>query len=748
MGSFSLRRLQLKNFRSFIDSTIDFQPTGFCLIRGFNLDTGGSSYSGKSSIGVGVQLALGSCPFPVKDQQSWGTKSAMSVTLDFETDEGIWVLKRGDKSSLKPPKGDTITGSSAVDMKLRQVLGVDPEVLMALTYRGQDEHGLFLSKTDAEKKEFLSKVLGLGAIEAAAERAGELVKEQESRAGVSQFKIQQLEAQLRGMPEIEFSGVDEEPLAASIEVAKASLQACLQKTQCQEGLIETLVAELATTRVRVEDAFKPKISDARANVEKVGAASVIRLALPSKPVPPAQSPEREAISTQIIETRQRRMRLDEIEAARRLEFDANCRKLDQEIADLVFLARGKKRVANELDKKVEQINALQAATCPTCQQGWVTDSAQKQLGVWWKEREALSQQLLTVAAAEESLPQKQAQRNGMRFEADPKVARFQELTVQLSVRLRELEMEDGGKYTLLLSEHVAEVKRLEAENRQAWDASRQAITEAELALACIQTDFRVALSEAVEVIEGRLRNERQALQGLRSVLMQAQQAVYQGEATLKATQAENGVRRREMADRVKAREDVRAELTDVTEQLAKERVALAAEQDFEEFIGYKGFLGSIFDEVLAEITEETNTILGGIANTSHVTLHFASEVLPQKGGAPRREIKPIISISGFQATLRSGASGGMRSGVYLAVDLAVAKVVSRRTNSWPGWIFLDESFNGMDMPSRETCMGMLKRYAGDRLLLVVDHATELKELFETFIDVEFANGRSTIRSQP
>jgi hypothetical protein len=51
-----------------------------------------------------------------------------------------------------------------------------PELLAPLTYRGQKQPGLFLSKTDAEKKEFLTTLLDLGKFEAAVEASQAKVK--------------------------------------------------------------------------------------------------------------------------------------------------------------------------------------------------------------------------------------------------------------------------------------------------------------------------------------------------------------------------------------------------------------------------------------------------------------------------------------------------------------------------------------------------------------------------------------------
>jgi DNA repair exonuclease SbcCD ATPase subunit len=161
----------------------------------------------------------------------------------------------------------------------------------------------------------------------------------------------------------------------------------------------------------------------------------------------------------------------------------------------------------------------------------------------------------------------------------------------------------------------------------------------------------------------------------------------------------------------------------------------------------KGFLGAIFDEVLQEISSETNTVLGALQNTRHVTLNFRSETLTAKGTV-KREIKPTVTISGYEAPIKSGCSGGMYLSVEQAVDLAIATVVTRRTGAIPGWLVLDECFGDQDLRTKESCMEVLKQFAANRQVLVVDHATEFKESFNQFINIEYdhGTGKSTIAS--
>ena len=170
---------------------------------------------------------------------------------------------------------------------------------------------------------------------------------------------------------------------------------------------------------------------------------------------------------------------------------------------------------------------------------------------------------------------------------------------------------------------------------------------------------------------------------------------------------------------------------------------ITTEQDFAQLVGPKGFLGSIFDEILVEIEEEANKAIGLVPNTSGVTISFPSEG-ETKSGTVRTAITPAITVQGAP-TSTSSLSGGMETVVELAVDLAVNEVVSRRAGTLPAWLILDESFTGLGATEKEAIMEILARYAADKLVLVVDHGSEFQELFTQTIVVSHSEGRSTCR---
>jgi len=713
MGAYRLGKLRMKNFRSYEDTEISFSPCGLTLIRGFNLDTGGSSFSGKSSIPVAIAMALGFCPFSIKDQQSWGSKGGMLVSLELILDDGTWVITRGVKTSLKPPQGETITGVEAVDAKLKELVGVDPKVLSAQTYRRQKSEGVFLHKTDAEKKDFLCTVTPLAAIEASIAVAEDNIKVVEARMASVKARFSDLNSTCLSLHETELVEVDE----LALEVLVNDIHARLEDLRIEESSLASGIAsdELEYTAVnnRVLTQHADQVIAAKAAVALL--SEEMTAFVPGQESSPGMA--RLKADYDKATSRLATMTEDDAEVAS----SKNAQKLGLNVSynGAAVIASQIPRLTRELATKGEERLVLAAMKCPTCEQDW-KDSFHRQ------DKNDRECDVIVVALAEAGLAKKEMaalleEMAAIVFVPNPKIVRYQEIVSQLAGDIR------------------VEAERLRS-------ALAQQLTTAKLELASIQQLVSGQQAQESADIKARLGNTRRELDSIRVKVHLESHSLSLQTLSLKSTRLENEARRKAHESRM----DERKKAEKARELSRLEFVAAEADKnaelDFIEMVGYRGFLGAVFEEILGEITEEANTILGSVANTAHVTIAFNSEAVSLKG-VTRKEIRPVVTIGGFEANLASGASGGMGTSIDLAVDLAVANVVSRRTNSCPGWLILDESFEGLDSVSKETCVEMLAKHAGTRLILVVDHAGETGELFPQKLDIEFKNGKSRLREQ-
>jgi DNA repair exonuclease SbcCD ATPase subunit len=718
MGYARLKSISGKAFRSLAAPfRVEFPESGMLLFRGHNLDTGGSSGSGKTTLNLAISYLFGFCRYPATALQSWLTEEPMEVEGVVDVNEGRLVIVRGKKLALTL-NGKAIPGSAKLlEERLQQLLGLNPELLAALTYRGQKQPGLFLSKTDAEKKEFLTTLLDLGKFERAIEESQAKVKSLETEVKAQQYVVERLTAQL-----------------ASLEIKPAVLQdeAKLRKDlaeaqQCKE-LAQGALAQVRLSIKALEDAV-----EAGANrIEREGGKRVAELHKIADSLSEC-APDFSGISTARFDTLNAECaeaisfltQTEKEDEQRRREQKKQADRIGADLAQSQREAGGLPAAKMRAAQIQMDIVKLDASFCPTCDRQW--DEAAKQKASLERELADLNVEIEKLGRTAASIACLQERyRAANQFTPNPDIAGLREIISKLNSECAQ------EKFAI-----EEQKRRLTVDIDREALAAEAAVTEAELAVAKAAQLFRANESEKIQKDyerEEKLARELELATANANALT----------AQLNRIQVDNAREQARAEQLLKSREGVATELAAANGKLVQAQTQYNAELDFQKLIGREGFLGAIFDEVLWEISDETNHLLAQFPNTAHVTLNFRSESTTQKGSI-KKSIVPVVNVGGFEAPLSSGLSGGMETAVELAVDLAVATVVSRRTGAVPGWLVLDESFTGLGPVEAEASMEILRAFAEDRLVLVVDHASEFKSLFTQFVDVEYQGGFSRIK---
>lgn len=691
-----LVKLTLNNFRSHRKTVVRFPPSGKLLIRGKNLDTGGSSYSGKSTIGIAIAYVLDAgMPFSGKDQKCWYAEGNMSVELELIADAGTYVVKRGAQWTVKRPDGKTVSGAAAVKEELRNVFGVYPEMLAPLIYKPQAKSGRFLFMPPADKRDFLAKILGIQRMETTAAEAQKTVTAIEAELQVLKYQLNDAESRLRSVSVGEAEIVDLEPLRQHLERMKADADAANQNSGTWDHVEKMAAAEKARNLTDIEKLWAGKIKEAN---DLVQAVVVID--------PPDLVAARDAGEQRLKALQEADRQASTQHYVRRSDAQSGINVINRRLQDAAKLRDEEKDLRAQL-KVIEQ------KVCPTCERpGWgSTEAKQKQLET---KIARITDELKDIEALQADLPvfQQRLQDVGD-FKPDPKIEALQKTVEHIRRTIMEAR-ESQHQQKAVLMDKVREMEVSKANSLKEANKELDAQIEAARASAKAAADKRLA----------------------------AQQKLNEAELRLKMVMEEN-VRRQKDHDAKKAEQaGAETHLKKVQASLQEKQKQLAAEKDF--VVMTRSFLTSIFDEILTSIGDRANSILASVANTSHVNIKFHTESVNQKGEA-KQQITTAVTIGGFPADdIESGASGGMFSSIDLAVDLAMAEIIGERSNCRPGWVFLDESWEGMDAVTKESCMEVLSRHAEDVLVMVIDHGSETKELFSSFIDVEFQNGISTV----
>lgn len=590
-------------------------------------------------------------------------------------------LTRGTRTSISI--GDKeISGVTAVDKALFDHIGLNPGLLEALTYRPQQSRGLFLSKTNSEMQDFLSLLLDLGRFELAIEKSVEKEKEL-----------------LNGIQIIVNKGIG---YFDSFQSAKAMPIEVLRDPQLQEDLIRDTEAELTKLRALVHQKDVECVKAQAEQSEKLAKYNAALAVLNPKPPPPFDSTGLDKKKEVYKETERRfKVAFRKRDDLRSLNWTKKS-ELEKVVASI-------QSEETSLGRKQKDLLTLKNAKCPTCDQPWL-DSSEKM--------ESIAIEIKSIEDRVAQIPeiQKKIEELSYPLPEDPTLSRLEEMLRGLSQEIAVLEAAKENHKSDYLSKETSRIAdkkaRLLEEKAEvtiktglALDARRGALSEAERAYSTCENQLKLYRQQLTDALEFNKRV------------------------------SEANLRRSELIAKLEKQFD---DNEDLQLKLEKER-----QTELDLILLFRGFMSAIFDEVLNEIAWNANQMLSRIPNVSHVSMGFRSESITGKGSI-KRAIVPYLNIGGAERPLKAALSGGMLAAVELAVDLAVRKVISARTGVTPGWLILDESFEGLGAVEKEAVMELLKQVSNDTLILVVDHSTEFKEFFTRVVEVEFQSGRSKI----
>jgi DNA repair exonuclease SbcCD ATPase subunit len=638
-------------FRSFKDpQTTGMLPdSGLFGIVGKNNNTTGSSGSGKTNFHYAISYALGYCPVPATELQSWLTKEPMQVELGLSTPKGPVIVKRGQETSITI-EGEVFVGARVVENKLREILGLPINLIEALTFRQQKLPGRFLSMTDSEKKDFLSILLGLEDIENQIDAANKKANDAEKEW----LQLNTIASTLRSQLRAPKAGISKDPKPYNDIILEYS-----QYLPPHDGRINNLNVKLKTQREVIESCV---VDDGPQIV--------------------AKKQEREVL----VKTK------TDLEA-HILHLNNELTTLNKSYQALSPLLKDKEQVLLDLQSINALIKGINEAICPTCEQEFIV--SQDRLVELYPKMEQLEKKRDEQAEAQEKLNI---------------VYRDRE---QLTKAIQTLQKE--------LIKVRSQIDLIDIDIRNA------------------QIEYQGNMTQALWLEYRTLEKQLKAAQDERAKITDI---IDENRAIIREIERENDLNVKQYVDASNRYNELLQEIEKVQARAATYHKVMCEESDLAAML--KSFLGTIFAEILQEIAIETNEMLKQLPNVAATTIQFDTEVVSQKGKS-RQEIKPVFYKNGESVSVKSGLSGGQFTSVELATDLAVGKIIAQRTGLSLNWLVLDESFEGHDVPVKEACLELLRNAAKDKLIFVIDHATEVNAYFDKCITIHSDNDCSYIK---
>lgn len=695
--SFTLKKLSLRSFRSVVEEQVVPLPT-----QGMHLLLGPSG-AGKTTIGEGIAFALGYSNFSATDLQSWDwlTKEPLRDVLELETTKGSLRITRGNQASiLMPGEKKPRTSAKALVEGIEQALGISPAFLEVLTYRSQKAPGLFLSMADSTKKSFLTRLLGLDTFEQAAEKAVKNTTALTEAVDRAQVKRQTLLASIPIAPEPP-QFLDLMQLAGALVEAEAEVVRLSSVLDGTKALDRHLTEQQAARVEAVKNHWRPKLGAAKAVFENLPVLATLEYERDLAKVRQEQ--------TQHVQLHRREVSLVEKELESTIQFQN---------AMAALAAKKPEAKSRLLHAEADRDQIAASGKCYTCMREWPDDE---------NKVEALARCDADIAAQKKII--------GEADIAEAQALGFAQAIHDTRERLAGLKSINPVPPELVEKEQklVGDIASAKAE-RDAYSANARAefhrlAGEAERAI----QETSAMTSEEEQV--------RRTLGDLANALTGATQRVASARQTVAAARRENELTKSHYEQAAAQYNKHAGSVMQAALEVNAAEGALAQEKDFLGMV--RGFLAYIFDETLARIADATNARLALIPNVADLTLRFASE--RETGtGKLRQEIVAVCEKNGHTIPLKAGTSGGMYSAVELAVDLSLADVIAERTGVYPGWLILDEAFEGLDTPCKTACFEMLKSISQDRAVFVVDHACEMQELFDSRIRIDFDGSRSRV----
>lgn len=158
--------------------------------------------------------------------------------------------------------------------------------------------------------------------------------------------------------------------------------------------------------------------------------------------------------------------------------------------------------------------------------------------------------------------------------------------------------------------------------------------------------------------------------------------------------------------------------------------------------GRSGFMSEIFDEVLSEIEARANDLMVYMPNVSTYSTVISS-VSATKAGAVKKTISTKVLRHTGQEVDPKDLSGGQQCSIELSTDLAVAEAIRARSGSPLGWIALDEAMDGLDVEPKKAAIEAIRQKTKG-LVIIIDHATEIKESFDSVIQIVYDGKESRV----
>lgn len=711
-----LKTLKFKNIGRFVESQeICFDKLGNLVqVDAQNNLTGGSSGSGKSTVFNALDWLLGLSDLSTTVLQSRLTKESISVEGTFNWDDKEVLIHRSKKLSVTVD-GIEITGSSKLaEEKLDEIIGMPRNLFRQLLHKRQGEMGFFLAQTPAQMNAFLTDCLNLNSIRSKIDlidrKSKDLVltkTQTESDLQASQAALEATVAARLSLGQEPISSISESIVdgwKAQLNVCQATLEALLGSNKLEKDVFQATKPKLVAIpydRTQI-DALETEIKalEAQINAELEKERS-------------RQLEVNGSISTIKLEANNKI-------SAIKLQHGNKIAESKTSLFNLNNIVLAGKTAKEKAVQLAAQIKSIREGACHTCLQPWQTEQAKIEEERLLKELSECKTDIeASVFVSKETEELKSAL-----------VALDESVKIDITAITNEMNsaatilMEQAKPQTspelVVLKEKVLELSKLKNTEFLKEDAHK---TE--------QNAKNQKLLETFFTEQKTLADKHQKLVDAVNKEINENKSQYEQNAQVLASHLIALDRYKTSLDSLKNKEE---ELTFKSIQLTAKSIQFKEELEIAEEAKrcLKSYLSCSFDDALDSISETATRILRSVPTMANATIRLVGQK-ETNSGAIKEQVNAVLDNDGELEIPIKSLSGGERSAIDLAIDLAVCEMIQEKANKGIDIMILDEPFNGFDSIGIEQALEMLKTL--DKRILIVEHDGVAKEFIQNRITV-------------
>lgn len=678
-----LKQLRFSGIGRFADEqVIDFEGLGNLIqVDGVNLNTGGSSGAGKSTVFKALDYLLGVNNVAATVLQSRLSKSPISVSAEFDLDGKPVSVSRVKGKLRVDYDGEVTVGSNELaEEKLAQLIAIPLKLFRPMFHKRQKEGGFFLNLTPAQMNDFLMECLGLGHL-----------KE----------KLAILDKKEKDLTE----------LFISLQAAQTTTQEGLKATQ--EAILSLGLAPIQDMHADVVGQLKSRAAISATNLSLILEKQKLEYdsAAATRPAGTALAPDTRVaeLSAKVAEVVREISGLELEEQNRVMKANIVLNTIRTEISRQKAIAVTGVMALAKARVLAEQVKTLREHKCFTCNQTWLHDSSKETENKLVADINMLKVEIENGKIASAALEQLESTERRESEAGQPRpLVGLDELNVKRKQLLDQINTIQTEERTLY------------AENNSA-NSARNAEFDAKLAT------LREKQAKDSEQARGQLEIDRRAFEAASARLQAYTDSKMRYDAIIASLKERETVYTRHLSERKEKYDSVETELKIVGE-LKK---------------ATKNYMSCSFDDALDSIGESATSLIRNIPNMANSTIQLEG-VKETKEGKIKEQVNAVINMEGDENVPIASLCGGEETAVFLAVDLAVIDLIENRTNKGMNIFILDEPFNGLDTVCIEMALEVLKNSNSNKHLVVVDHNPIIKEAISNRIVVTRSGDSSKI----